>query len=97
MHLRDSLIPRFSELIYYGFWYSPEMEAMRAFIDETQKNITGTVRIKLYKGECHHGRVQEPTFTLSQRIGPLRPTPFITKKTPKDLSNSRDYASKCRP
>ncbi len=50
MHLRDSLIPRFSELIYYGFWYSPEMEAMRVFIDETQKNVTGTVRLKLYKG-----------------------------------------------
>lgn len=50
MHLRDSLIPRFAELIYYGFWYAPEMEAMRAFIDETQENVTGTVRLKLYKG-----------------------------------------------
>ncbi len=50
MHLRDSLVPRFSELIYYGFWFSPEMEALRAFIEETQKNVTGTVRVKLYKG-----------------------------------------------
>jgi len=50
MHLRDSLIPKFSELIYYGFWFSPEMEALRAFIEETQKNVTGMVRVKLYKG-----------------------------------------------
>ena len=52
MHIRDSLIPKISELIYYGFWYSPEMNALRAFIDETQKNVMGTVRIKLYKGSC---------------------------------------------
>ena len=50
MHLRDSLITKVSELIYYGFWYSPEMEAVRAFIEETQKGVTGTVRLKLYKG-----------------------------------------------
>ncbi|WP_456370041.1 argininosuccinate synthase [Thermodesulfatator atlanticus] len=52
MHLRDSLIPRFAEMIYYGFWYTPEMEAMKAFIDETQKNVTGDVRLKLYKGNA---------------------------------------------
>ncbi len=50
MHLRDSLITKVSELIYYGFWYSPEMEALRAFIEQTQKGVTGTVRLKLYKG-----------------------------------------------
>jgi len=50
MHLRDSLITRISELIYYGFWYSPEMEALRAFIEQTQVGVTGTVRLKLYKG-----------------------------------------------
>jgi len=50
MHLRDSLITKVSELIYYGFWFSPEMEAIRAFIEETQIGVTGTVRLKLYKG-----------------------------------------------
>jgi argininosuccinate synthase len=50
MHLRDSLIPRFAELIYYGYWYSPEMDSMAAFIEETQKSVTGSVRLKLYKG-----------------------------------------------
>ncbi len=50
MHLRDSFIPKFSELIYYGFWYSPEMEVLRAAIEESQKGITGTTRLKIYKG-----------------------------------------------
>jgi argininosuccinate synthase len=49
-HLKDSLAPRVAEMIYYGFWYSPEFEAIRALLDETQKNVTGTARLKLYKG-----------------------------------------------
>jgi len=52
MHLRDSLMPKYAQLIYNGFWYSPEMELLRSFVDETQKNVTGTVRLKLYKGNC---------------------------------------------
>jgi argininosuccinate synthase len=52
MHLRDSLIPRFAELVYYGYWYSPEMEMMRAAVLESQKTVTGTARLKLYKGNC---------------------------------------------
>jgi len=50
MHLRDSLVPKLAELIYYGYWFSPEMEILRKTIDETQKDVTGTVRLKLYKG-----------------------------------------------
>ena len=50
MHLRDSLIPRYAELIYYGFWYAPEREALQAFIDESQNTVSGIVRLKLYKG-----------------------------------------------
>ncbi|HUJ73101.1 MAG TPA: argininosuccinate synthase, partial [Verrucomicrobiae bacterium] len=50
MHLRDSLIPRYAELVYYGFWFSPEREALQTFVTESQKNVTGTVRLKLYKG-----------------------------------------------
>ena len=52
MHLRDSLIPRFAELVYYGYWFSPEMDVMRTTIDATQKNVSGTARVKLYKGNC---------------------------------------------
>ena len=50
MHLRDSLIPRYSELVYYGFWFSPERLALQALVNESQKNVSGTVRLKLYKG-----------------------------------------------
>ncbi|MBI5843508.1 MAG: argininosuccinate synthase [Deltaproteobacteria bacterium] len=49
-HLRDSLIPRYAELVYYGFWFSPEMELLQKMVDDTQKNVTGEVRLKLYKG-----------------------------------------------
>lgn len=52
MHLRDSLIPKVAELIYYGFWYSPEMKVLKAFTDEAQSGVTGVVRLKLYKGNC---------------------------------------------
>ena len=49
-HLKDSVMPRYAELIYNGFWFSPEREALQALIDKTQEYVTGTVRLKLYKG-----------------------------------------------
>jgi argininosuccinate synthase len=49
-HLKDSLMPRYAELVYYGFWYSPEREMLQALIDKSQENVEGTVRLKLYKG-----------------------------------------------
>ena len=52
MHIRDGLIPKVAELIYYGFWYSPEMKAMMALTDEIQSVVNGTARVKLYKGNC---------------------------------------------
>ncbi|MFP3384210.1 MULTISPECIES: argininosuccinate synthase [Tritonibacter] len=51
-HLKDSIMPRYAELIYNGFWYSPEREMLQALIDESQKHVTGTVRLKLYKGSA---------------------------------------------
>ncbi|MFA9196502.1 MAG: argininosuccinate synthase [Aliarcobacter sp.] len=50
MHLRDSLIPKYSELVYYGFWFAPERLALQVLVEESQKNVSGTVRVKLYKG-----------------------------------------------
>ena len=50
LHLRDSLIPRYAEMIYYGYWFTPEREALQTFMDDAQKDVTGTVRLKLYKG-----------------------------------------------
>ena len=49
-HLKDDLMPRYAELIYYGFWFSPEREMLQALIDKSQKYVAGTVRLKLYKG-----------------------------------------------
>ncbi len=51
-HLKDSIMPRYAELIYNGFWFSPEREALQALIDKTQEHVTGTVRVKLYKGSA---------------------------------------------
>jgi argininosuccinate synthase len=50
LHLRDSLVTRYAEMVYYGFWYSPEREALQALMDDCQRDVTGTVRLKLYKG-----------------------------------------------
>lgn len=52
MHLRDSLIPKYSELVYYGFWFSPEMKLLQDMVDRTQMNVSGVVRLELYKGNC---------------------------------------------
>ena len=52
LHFRDSLIPRFADLIYNGYWFSPEREMVQRAIDEAQQDVTGTARVKLYKGSC---------------------------------------------
>ncbi|TYO97485.1 argininosuccinate synthase [Geothermobacter ehrlichii] len=52
MNLRDSLVPRYAAMIYNGYWFSPEREALQALIDETQKTVNGVARVKLYKGHC---------------------------------------------
>jgi argininosuccinate synthase len=52
MHTRDILVPRYAEMIYYGYWFSPERETIQVLIDATQKSVNGTVRLKLYKGNC---------------------------------------------
>lgn len=52
MRIRDSLITKYAELVYYGFWFSPEMRVLQKTMDEAQLNVTGTARLKLYKGNC---------------------------------------------
>ena len=66
MHLRDMLTPKFSELIYYGFWYSPEMEMLKAAINESQKNVSGTARMKIFKGAVSVAGRRSP-FSLYQK------------------------------
>jgi argininosuccinate synthase len=52
LHLRDSLIPQYSRIIYYGFWFSPEMRLLQQLIDTAQENVSGIVKLQLYKGNC---------------------------------------------
>jgi argininosuccinate synthase len=51
-HLRDSLVPKYAELVYNGFWFAPERQLLQKMMDETQKNVSGVVRLRLYKGNC---------------------------------------------
>lgn len=52
MHIRDGLIPRYADLVYNGYWFSPEREMLQTLMDKSQENVTGTARLKLYKGNC---------------------------------------------
>jgi argininosuccinate synthase len=52
MHIRDGLIPRYAEMVYYGYWFSPERKMLQDMIDSIQKSVNGVVRLKLYKGNC---------------------------------------------
>ena len=66
MHERDRLSPRFAELIYNGFWFSPEMDFVRAAIEQSQQNVTGEVRMKLYKGNARVTGRRSPVSLYSE-------------------------------
>jgi argininosuccinate synthase len=75
MHIRDSLVPKYSELVYNGFWYSPEREALQSLVAETQKNITGRVRLKLYKGGIYTSGRKSPFSLYSADIATMEADP----------------------
>jgi len=60
LHLRDSLVPRYAEMVYYGYWNAPEREMLQAAVDEAQRDVTGMARLKLYKGSCSVVARQSP-------------------------------------
>ena len=75
-HLKDSIMPRYAELIYNGFWFSPEREMLQALIDKSQEHVTGTVRVKLYKGSARtvarwseHSLYSEKHVTFEEDAG----------------------------
>ena len=69
MHLKDDMMPRYAKMIYNGFWWSPEREALQALIDHTQQTVNGTVRIKLYKGNVSvAGRKSEKDSLFDETI-----------------------------
>ncbi|HNQ89765.1 MAG TPA: argininosuccinate synthase [Verrucomicrobiota bacterium] len=75
MHLRDSLIPRYAELVYYGFWFSPERLALQALVTESQKQVTGTVRVRLYKGNLMVAGRRSPVSLYNPQIATMEADP----------------------
>ena len=75
MHLRDGLIPRYAEMVYYGFWFAPERQALQAFVAESQKNVTGTVRLKLYKGNIITAGRKSPVSLYNPHIATMEADP----------------------
>jgi argininosuccinate synthase len=71
MHLRDGLIPKYSELVYNGFWFSPEREALQALITETQRDVSGLVRLKLYKGNVIVAGRKSPRSVYDRKIATM--------------------------
>jgi argininosuccinate synthase len=75
MHLRDSLIPKYSTLVYNGFWFAPEREALQAFVAESQKNVSGVVRLKLYKGNIINAGRKSPVSLYNPHIATMEADP----------------------
>jgi argininosuccinate synthase len=75
MHLRDSLIPRYAELVYYGYWFAPERLALQAFVAESQKNVSGTVKVKLYKGNIMVAGRKSPLSLYNPAIATMEADP----------------------
>jgi argininosuccinate synthase len=75
MHLRDSLIPKYAQLVYNGFWYAPERLALQALVTESQKKVSGTVRVKLYKGNILAAGRKSPFSLYNPQIATMEADP----------------------
>jgi argininosuccinate synthase len=75
MHLRDGLIPKYAALVYNGFWFSPERDALQALVSESQRNVTGSVRLKLYKGNVIAAGRKSPVSLYNPHIATMEADP----------------------
>jgi argininosuccinate synthase len=75
MHIRDSLIPRYAELVYYGYWFAPERLALQALVEESQRNVTGSVRVKLFKGNIMVAGRKSPVSLYNPHIATMEADP----------------------
>ena len=75
MRLRDSLIPKYAELVYNGFWFAPERVALQAMVSETQKTVSGEVRVKLYKGNIMSTGVRSPLSLYNEQVATMEADP----------------------
>ena len=71
MLMRDSLIPKYAQLVYNGFWFAPEREALQALVTESQKFVSGEVRVKLYKGNVIAAGVRSPLSLYNEHIATM--------------------------
>jgi argininosuccinate synthase len=84
MHIRDTLVPKYAQLVYNGFWFSPERTMLQAAIDEAQREVTGTVRVKLYKGNCLVVGRKSPCSLYRNDFVTSRPIRSTISTMPKD-------------
>jgi argininosuccinate synthase len=75
MHLRDGLIPKYAALVYNGFWFAPERHALQALVQESQRTVTGTVRLKLYKGNVIAAGRKSPVSLYNPHIATMEADP----------------------
>jgi argininosuccinate synthase len=75
MHLRDGLIPKYGELVYYGYWFAPERLALQALVTESQKHVSGSVRVKLYKGNIINAGRKSPLSLYNPHIATMEADP----------------------
>ncbi|MBZ4681793.1 argininosuccinate synthase [Thermodesulfobacterium sp.] len=68
MRLKDSLMPKIAEMIYYGFWFSPEFQALKTMVEQTQERVSGTIRVKLYKGNVIIAGRKSPNSLYKKRL-----------------------------
>ena len=75
MHLRDSLVPKYAQLVYNGFWFAPEREALQALVTESQRSVSGEVRLKLYKGNIMAAGRKSPLSLYDEAIATMEKDP----------------------
>jgi len=85
LHYKDLVAQRFAELVYYGQWYTPLREAISAFVDVTQETVTGTVRLKLYKGNIISAEPNPIIPSTVKNFPRSEKTMYTIKRMPKDL------------
>jgi len=68
LHLRDSLIPRYAEMVYDGYWFAPERETLQALVDHAQQNVNGVARLKLFKGAVSIAGRKSPNSLYDQKL-----------------------------
>jgi argininosuccinate synthase len=71
MHLRDCLSPKYAELIYNGYWHAPEFDMLTALFEQSQKHVTGTSKVRLYKGNVDFAGIESPCSLYNQKLGSM--------------------------